>query len=268
MKVPLASQGRMTRAGRAEWTKLRTDASNGWLTLGVIVLTVAVGAAVAMTSRCDAAGCGGDPPRLSLTGVMVGQVVVAVVAVLMVGNEYSTGMMHTTLTAMPRRLTVLCSKSAVLSAVTLVAGTVSVLGSLLIGRVVQPGRGFTEQHGFAALSLADEPTLRAAVGSVLYLVMIGLLSLGIALAVRNSATAIGIVLALLFVFPILAQVVADPDWQRHLRQISPMTAGLAVQTTVGVDDLPIGPWQGLGVMTAWAAGAMAAGGWLLSSRDA
>ncbi|MFF4349483.1 ABC transporter permease [Streptomyces sp. NPDC001530] len=258
----------MTCAGRAEWTKLRTDASNGWLTLGVIALTVAVSAAVAMTSRCDATGCGGDPTRLSLTGVMVGQVVVAIVAVLMVGNEYSTGMMRTTLTAVPRRLTVLYAKSAVLTAVMLVAGTVSVLGSLLIGRLVQAGRGFTKEHGFSAMSLADEPTLRAAVGSILYLVLIGLLSLGIALIVRNSATAIGIVLALLFVFPILAQVVADPDWQRHLQQIAPMTASVAVQTTVDVDGLPLGPWQGLGVVALWAVGAIAAGGWLLRSRDA
>ncbi|MGX1471573.1 UNVERIFIED_CONTAM: ABC-2 type transport system permease protein [Streptomyces canus] len=258
----------MRRAGHAEWTKLRTDAGNGWLVLGVVALTVAVGAAVAMTSRCDAVGCGEDPARLSLTGVMVGQVVVAIVAVLMVGNEYSSGMMKTTLAAMPRRLTVLGAKASVLTAVMLAAGTVAVLASLLTGRIVQPDRGFTEAHGYSALSLADGPTLRAAVGSVLYLVLIGLLSLGIAMVVRNSATAIGIVLALLFVFPILAQVVADPDWQRHLQQISPMTAGLAVQSTVDLGKLPIGPWKGLGVLALWAAGALAAGAWLLRARDA
>ncbi|MER5363396.1 ABC transporter permease subunit [Streptomyces sp. NPDC002785] len=258
----------MRRAWYAEWTKLRTDVSNSWLVLGVIALTVAVGAAVAMTSRYDTTGCGGDPARLSLTGVMVGQVAVAIVAVLMVGNEYSTGMMHTTLTAIPQRLTVLFSKATVLTAVMLVAGTVSVLGSLLIGRLVESDRGFTEARGYTALSLADGPTLRASAGSVLYLILIGLLSLGLALVVRNSATAIGIVLALLFVFPILAQVVADPDWQRHLQQISPMTAGLAVQATVDVGKLPIGPWKGLGVLALWAVAALTAGGWLLRSRDA
>ncbi|MCG7202659.1 MULTISPECIES: ABC transporter permease [Streptomyces] len=258
----------MRRAGHAEWTKLRTEAGNGWLVLGVVALTVAVGAAVAMTSRCDTAGCGQDPARLSLTGVMVGQVVVAIVAVLMVGNEYSSGMMKTTLAAVPRRLTVLGAKASVLTAVMLVAGTVAVLASLLTGRIVQPDRGFTKAHGYGTLSLADGSTLRAAVGSVLYLVLIGLLSLGIALVVRNSATAIGIVLALLFVFPILAQVVADPDWQRHLQQISPMTAGLAVQSTIDLDKLPIGPWKGLGVLALWATGALLAGGWLLRSRDA
>ncbi|MFE9997724.1 ABC transporter permease [Streptomyces avermitilis] len=258
----------MRTAGRAEWTKLRTDAGNGWLVLGVVALTVAVGAAAAMTARCDAVGCGGDPVRLSLTGVLAGQVVVAIVAVLMVGNEYGTGMMRTTITAVPHRPIVLVSKAAVLSAVTLAAGSVSVLGSLLVGRIVQLGRGFTEAHGFEALSPTDGPTLRAAVGSVLYLVLIGLLALGVVVVVRNSATAIGIVLALLFVFPILAQVVPDPDWQRHLQQLAPMTAGLAVQTTVDVDALPVGPWQGLGVLALWAAGALAAGGWLLEARDA
>ncbi|MFJ6572570.1 ABC transporter permease [Streptomyces sp. NPDC091292] len=257
----------MRYAGRAEWTKLRTDSSNGWLLLGTMALTLAVGAAVAMTARCDAMGCGEDATKLSLTGVMVGQVVVAIVAVLMVGNEYSTGMMQTTVAAVPRRLTVLFSKAAVLSAVMVVAGGIGVVGSLLIGGMVTPGRGFTEAHGYEAMSLADSETLRAAVGSVLYLALIGLLSLGVALIVRNSATAIGIVLGLLFFFPILTQVITDPDWQRLLQQIAPMTAGLSVQTTIGVDKLPIGPWEGLGVVALWAAGALAVGGAMLRSRD-
>ncbi|MGI5423684.1 ABC transporter permease [Streptomyces sp. CA-179760] len=257
----------MRYAGRAEWTKLRTDTSNAWLLFGAVALTLAVGAAVAMTSRCDALGCGEDATKLSLTGVMVGQVVVAIVAVLMVGNEYSTGMMQSTVAAVPRRLTVLFSKAAVLSGVIMAAGAVAVVGSLLIGGMVQPGRGFTEAHGYEAMSLADSVTLRAAAGSVLYLALIGLLSLGIALIVRSSATAIGIVLGLLFFFPILTQVITDPDWQRLLQQIAPMTAGLSVQTTIGIDRLPIGPWEGLGVVALWATGALAVGGAMLRLRD-
>jgi hypothetical protein len=31
---------------------------------------------------------------------------------------------------------------------------------------------------------------------------------------------------------------------RHIEQIDPMTAGLAVQATVGLRDLPIVPWAG------------------------
>ncbi|MEU0400108.1 ABC transporter permease [Streptomyces sp. NPDC006197] len=257
----------MRCAGRAEWTKLRTDTSNAWLLFGAVALTLAVGAAVAMTSRCDSPGCGEDATKLSLTGVMVGQVVVAIVAVLMVGNEYSTGMMQSTVAAVPRRLTVLFSKAAVLSAVIVAAGAVAVFGSLLIGGTVQPGRGFIEAHGYEAMSPADSETLRAAVGSVLYLALIGLLSLGIALIVRSSATAIGIVLGLLFLFPILTQVITDPDWQKLLQQIAPMTAGLSVQTTIGIEQLPIGPWEGLGVVALWATGALTVGGAMLRLRD-
>lgn len=110
--------------------------------------------------------------------------------------------------------------------------------------------------------------LRPAVGSVLYLVLIGLLALGAATAVRDSAAAVGLVLGLLYVFPILANVVTDAHWQRLLHQIEPMSAGLAVQATTGLSSLPIGPWPGLGVLTAWATGALATGGLVFGLRDA
>ena len=110
--------------------------------------------------------------------------------------------------------------------------------------------------------------LRAAAGSVLYLALIALLSLGAATAVRDSAAAIGIVLGLLYLFPIVAAVVSDPHVQRHLQQLAPMTAGLDIQATTGLRSLPISPWAGLGVLAAWAAAALLAGGLLLRLRDA
>jgi ABC-2 type transport system permease protein len=110
--------------------------------------------------------------------------------------------------------------------------------------------------------------LRAAVGSALYLALIGLLAFGIATAVRDSAVAIGAVLALLFLFPIAAHVITSPAWARHLEQASPMTAGLYIQATVGVKSLPLTPWQGLGVLGLWALGALLLGGAVLRLRDA
>ena len=131
-----------------------------------------------------------------------------------------------------------------------------------------PGHGFTAARGFTPLSLAHGPTLRAAAGSVLYLVLIALLSLGTATAVRDSAVAVGVMLGLLYLFPIIAAAVTDPHWQQHLEQIGPMSAGLAIQATTGLSSLPIGPWAGLGVLAAWAAAALLAGGLLLRARDA
>jgi ABC-2 type transport system permease protein len=95
-----------------------------------------------------------------------------------------------------------------------------------------------------------------------------LLSLGVAAAVRSSAGAIGVVVGLLYLFPILITVVTDPGWKRHLRQIAPSEAGLAIQVTKDIDGLPIGPWAGLGVLALWAAGALIVGGLVLRLRDA
>jgi ABC-2 type transport system permease protein len=80
--------------------------------------------------------------------------------------------------------------------------------------------------------------------------------------------AIGLVLGLLYLFPIVAGVVSDPYVRRHLQQIGPMTAGLEIQATTGLRSLPLSPWAGLGVLAAWAAGALLAGGLLLRLRDA
>lgn len=258
----------MRAALHAEWTKLRTVAGTGWLLLGSFALTVALSSVVdaALTRPDD--GSLLDTTKLSLAGILLGQAIVAVMAVQTVSGEYGTGMIRTSFAAMPRRTTVLAAKSVLLAGVVLVVGTLAVLGSLLAGRLLLPGNGFTSAHGYPPLSLTDTSTLRAAGGSVLYLVLIALLSVGIATIVRESATAIGVVLGLLYVFPVLTAAVTDPHWVRHLKQIGPMNAGLAIQATTDLSSLPIGPWAGLGVLAAWAAAALVAGGLLLRLRDA
>ncbi|MFI0479410.1 ABC transporter permease [Actinomadura sp. 9N215] len=252
----------MRLALHAEWTKLRTVAGPLWLMVGAIVATVALSAAATSVVTCKPGDCGGDMAKLSLIGVDLGQALVAILAVLVISGEFNTGMIRTTLTAVPRRSTLFAAKALIVTAVVAAAGTIAVLGSLLAGRLVLPG------YGDQTLTLTDGPTLRAVVGSVLYLVLIALLSLGIATAVRDSATSIGVVLGLLYILPILAQTISDPQWQRTTEKIAPMSAGLAVQATTDLGNLPIGPWAGLGVTAAWAAAALLLGGLLLRRRDA
>jgi ABC-2 type transport system permease protein len=253
----------------AEWTKLRTLPSTGWLLLASIALTVTLSAGVAAAVKCpSAASCYQDTTRLSLTGILLGQVTVVILAVLAMSGEYGTGMIRITLVAMPRRAAVLAAKAAVVSGVVLAAGIVAVLGCLLAARLILPGSGFSTGRGYPPLSLGDGATLRAAAGSVLYLVLIALLSLGAASAIRDSATAIAAVLGLLYLCPLLAAVTSNPHWQERIQRLAPMTAGLAIQATTGLRALPIGPWRGLGVLAAYAAAALLAGGLLLRLRDA
>jgi ABC-2 type transport system permease protein len=258
----------MRLALHAEWTKMRTVAGPRWLLLGTIAVTVAMSAAVTSVTTCNAADCGSDATKLSLTGVALGQALVAILAVQLITDEYSSGMIRTTLAAIPHRATVLTAKALTLTGTVTAAGTIAVLGSLLAGRLILPGHGFTADHGYPALSLADGPTLRATIGSILYLALIALLSLGVATIVRDSATSIGVVLSLLYLTPILTQTIGNPHWQRLLQQIGPMNAGLAIQATTDLPSLPIAPWAGLGVTAGWAAAALVAGGLLLRRRDA
>ena len=255
----------MSRTLHAEWTKLRTAGGTGWLLLAVVVLTAAVSAAAAGSVTCHVAGgCGQDPAKLALTGVDLGQAVAAIIAVLAIGGEYGTGMIRLTFTAMPRRISVLSAKAAVVTGLMLAAGTVASAGSVLAGQLILPG------HGLAGppLSLGNSTDLRAALGSALYLALIALIALGVATLVRDSAAAIGTVLGLLYLFPILAATITDPAWHRHLQQIGPMTAGLDIQATANIRALPLTPWQGLGVLAAWATGALLLGGLALRLRDA
>jgi ABC-2 type transport system permease protein len=258
----------MKLALHAEWTKLRTLTSTRWLLLAVIALTLIVGTAAAAAVKCPNGGCVEDPAKISLTGIYLSQAVVAIVAVMVVSGEYSTGMIRVTLAAIPRRLTVLAAKATIITGLVLVAGAISVLSSLLAGRLILPGNGISPAHGYPSLSLSDGPVLRAAAGSVLYLALIALLSIGAAAAAREAAAAIGIVLGLLYIFPVVALTVGDPNVSRHILQIGPMTAGLAIQATTDLNGLPISPWAGLGVLAAWAAAALITGGTLLRVRDA
>ena len=217
---------------------------------------------------CPAGGCQIDPAKVSLTGIYLGQVIVAIVAVTCVSGEYSTGMVRLTLTAVPRRWQVLAAKATVTGTAVLAAGTIAVLVSVLAGRVLLAAHGIIPAHGYESLALETGPVLRAAGGSVLYLGLIALLGIGVAATFRDSAASIGIVLGLLFLFPLLGQFIGDQNWQRHLDQISPMIAGMYIQDTANLRSLPLTPWQGLGVLALWAAGALLAGGLVLRLRDA
>lgn len=258
-----------TDALRAEWTKLRTDSGPGRLLLAAVAATVAVSTAAVAATHCPAGPrCPVDTIRLSLTGIQVGQAVVAILAVLAICGEYSTGLIGVTLAAMPRRWTVLVAKAALVSALVLAAGAVAVSGSVVAGHLILPGHGFTAARGFPPVSLGYGPALRAAAGSVLYLTLIALLALGIAAIVRDSAVATGAVLAVLYGFPIALAFVSSPIWQHRLERWTPTTAGLAIEDTTGLRHLAIGPWGGLGVLAIWAGAALLAGGLALTLRDA
>jgi ABC-2 type transport system permease protein len=104
-QMPRARRTGMRDALHAEWTKARTLPGIGGLLL----------AAVAAAVRCPSGHCAEDPAKISLTGIYLGQAVIAIAAVLAVSGEYGTGMIRVMLAAMPGRATVLAAKAAVVT---------------------------------------------------------------------------------------------------------------------------------------------------------
>jgi len=262
----------MIDAVRAEWTKLWTVPSTAWLIVATAALTAGLSAAITgtvNTNLCPSPSeCLEDTTKLSLSGVWAGQMVVAVVAVLAVTNEYAHRTVDATLAAIPRRLRAYSAKGTVVLAPVVLTSAVGVAGSLLAAHAILPVNGFTEANGYPTLSIGDGPTLRAAVGTVLYLGLIALFSFGVAALVRDTAVSLTVVLAVLFVVPLLTEFVSDPEWYERLQRLSPASAGQAIQATMGIDELPIAPWPGLGVLALYASAAALSGAVAFARRDA
>src|SRR5260370_33948841 len=128
---------------------VRTVCGPAGLLVGTPVLTIAVSAAAVGATRCpQGMACPIDTTKLSLTGVQFGQAVVAILAVLMISNEYSTGMIRVTLAAMPGRHAVLAAKAILLAALVLVAGAGAVFGAVLAGDLILRGHRVTSAPGF------------------------------------------------------------------------------------------------------------------------
>lgn len=262
------------RALRAEWTKLVTVPGQLWTLAAVAALMTAVGALVGAAQdppNCPPHGpCPApDTTALALSGVYLAQLAALMVAVALVCAEYPR-MIRVTLAAHPGRTGVLAAKAAVTLAAVLGAGAAGVAGSLLAGRAVLAARGFTAAGGHPTAALSDPALQRAALGTLLYLLLVTLMATGLAAVLRHQAAAAGTVAGLLYGPYVLTLVVPMSTRALHdVQRASPMTAGLAVQAShPGTGTAPLGPWAGLGVLAAYAAAALVLGWTVLRHRDA
>ncbi|MYW68848.1 hypothetical protein GTY65_32950 [Streptomyces sp. SID8379] len=253
------------RAIHGEWTKLRTVPGQLWTVASLTGVMVACTALIAASAGKGQSGVLA-PTALSLSGVYLAQTAAALVAVAVVSCEYPR-MIRTTLAANPRRTTVFLAKAAVTAAAVLAAALPAALGSLAAGRTVLSGQ--SGASGFGQLPLSSSMLWRAVLGTVVYLLLVALLSVGVALLVRHAAAAVGAVMALLYGPYLATLIIQMPAHVLHrVQKFSPMTAGLAVQTTSGTGTAPLAPWTGIAVLAAYAGGALMLGWGALRARDA
>ncbi|PWU25406.1 MAG: ABC transporter permease, partial [Candidatus Rokuibacteriota bacterium] len=270
--------GRVTQARVAlsEWTKLRSLRSTRWSLLVAVVLTIGLPAlfATVLSSHWGQIDPGerADHYRhrldVALAGVNVSQLAIAVLGVLLITGEYSTGMIRASLTAVPRRLPVLWAKAMVFGAVVLGLMLPSVLIAFFASQAI------LRHHHILQLSFTHSGVPRAVVGSAVYLVLVGIFAMAIGAIVRSTAGGIATFAAIFFVIPPLMNVLPS-SWNNAISPYLPDAAGrdmfslnlpLPGEQQVVTHDLS--PGWGFALFLGYCALALAIAAFLLRRRDA
>jgi hypothetical protein len=249
---------------RSEWTKLRTVRSTRWALAIATVLGVGLGALISAVSASHYATDPGlrlnwNPADRSLRSLEIAQLAFAILGVLVVTGEYSTGMIRTSLAAVPKRSRMLAAKSLVFGTVALLAGEIISFATFFIGQVIIHGKA-------PSATIGQHEVLRAVIGAGLYLAVLALLGLALGVILRHAAAAIGAGVAILLVLPGIANALPT-SWSRPIEKYWPTNAGQQVAQVVR-DAHTITPWLGLALFVGFVAVMMAAGFVLLELRDA
>jgi ABC-2 type transport system permease protein len=266
-----AHGGRVTQARvtLSEWTKLRTLRSTRYALLAGVAMTIgfAIIPALVNASRwshmslLDKAGF--NPLQTSLIGVTVAQLAIGVLGVLVISGEYSTGMIRSTFSAVPKRLPVLWAKGGVFGVVTLVLTLPATLIAFFAAQAILRGHTFNGHD--IALSFSNPGVARAVIGGALYLTLVGLFGLGLGAILRNTAGGISALAAILFVLPPLMNVLPS-SWNHAISPYLPSNAGSAIMQT-GNPAHTLSPWTGLVLFAAYTAIAIAIAAVRLRRRD-
>lgn len=249
---------------RSEWTKIRSVASTVWTLSLAVVVTIALGMLISALSKNEFDSMSRDdrlsfdPTFISFAGMSLGQLAMIVFGVLVVSNEYSTGMIRTSLAAVPQRGTFLFSKIAVATALSLAVGLATSFVAFFLGQAML---------GTHKAEIGDSGVLRAVIGGGLYMTLIAMFSMGVAAMLRSPMLSLGILMPFFF---LISNILGNVDATKKIGRYLPDQAGSKIMQVVTLidDDTPYGPWGGLGIMALWVLAALIGGYVLLKRRDA
>jgi ABC-2 type transport system permease protein len=263
---PAVGFGRLLRS---EWTKIRSVRSTLWSLSAFVVVAIGFSVLVAAVISHDWNTPGNHPNHLRLltdpteviygTGFGLGQLAICVLGVMVITTEYSTGAIRASLLAVPKRIPMLAAKSVVWGVLDLVVSAITVFAVFFLSTSIL--------RSHVSITLSTPGVLKATIGGILYLVVLGLFSLAIGGLIRHTAAAILVVIGVVIVVPPLVGLIPGTI-ANHVHGYLPTIAGqLVAQTSQQSGDVLSG-WQGFGVFCAWTAVLLAVCGWLLVRRDA
>ncbi|MFC7304769.1 ABC transporter permease [Streptomyces monticola] len=252
------------RVLKSEWTKIRSVSSTVWTLSLAAVVTIGLGLLISILAKNDFDKMDArdklafDPTAISFAGMGLGQLAMIVFGVLVVSNEYSTGMIRTSLAAVPQRGKFLFSKIAVATVLALVVAMATSFISFFVGQSAM---------GDHKAALGDPGVLRAVIGGGVYMTLIAVFSMGVAAMLRSPMLSLGILMPFFF---LISSILGNVSATKKIGRFLPDQAGSKIMEVVSPvnDDTPYGPWGGLAIMLAWVAVAVLGGFVLLKRRDA
>jgi ABC-2 type transport system permease protein len=275
----------------SEFTKLRSVRSTYWTIAALLVLSVGLAAAIGAGAASDLHNNPGDKIGFDATQTSLafffylGQLIIAVLGAMTITSEYSTGMIRTSLTAMPRRGNVFLSKLLVFTGVALVVSVVTSFVAFFVGQAVLSGTGVSASlfhsttvpiagqvspHSVTVASsvvLTPGHVLTAILGTALLVTMAAVIAFGLGAIIRHTAGAIASAIGLLFVLPIIIQLLPH-TWRFDIIRFIPTSAGDVLSATVGDHPHLWSAWPQFAVTVIWAAVLVGAGAYLFRKRDA
>jgi ABC-2 type transport system permease protein len=248
----------------SEWTKIRSVRSTAWTLALAFLVTLVIGVVICLVfanqwnSLSDSDKATFDPTNTAFFGMTLGQLALIVFGVLVFSSEYSTGMIRTSLAAVPQRATFYLAKVAVAGVLAFVVGMVTSFLTFFVGQALLGSHG---------AGISDHGVLRAVFGAGLYMTLLVLLCVGAAAILRSPMLGLGILMPFFFlVSPILSAVPKVKTVARYF----PDQAGQKIMQVVpdSGDHASYGPWGGILIMAIWVAVILVGGYVVLKRRDA
>jgi ABC-2 type transport system permease protein len=303
---PAIGRAGLRGAIASEFTKIRSVRSTYWTLAALLVVSLGIGAAITGGMAANFGNnpgnkAGFDATQASLIAFFeIGQLIIGVIAAMTITAEYSTGMIRTSLTAQPRRGTIFAAKAIVLTSLTLIVSLVTSFVAFFLGQALLSGTGVSASlfHSVTIPQNANvncppgaggggplppgckvvysgtdvispSTVLMAIIGCALFVTLVALIAFGVGALVRHTAGAIAIVIAALFIIPVLEQALPS-NWRWDIMRFLPDAANRVVSVTIANSGNPHlwSAWPQLGVTALWTVALVAAGAYLFRKRDA
>lgn len=263
--IPTDVRVTQSRVFLSEWTKLRSLRSTKIVLLLAIVFTIGFAALVSgvvSTRAHHAADASSNALQVELLlGVFFAEFAIGILGVLSISGEYSTGMIRSSFSAVPKRLPVLWAKIGVYAAVTLVLMVPTILVAFFLSQWILSAGGLS-------ISIGAGGVVRVLFGAVLYLTVTGIFAMGWGAITRNTAAGIATFVGIMLVIPILLNLLrlVSVSWYHAVSPYMPSNAGQQIMYLTKQSDM-LSPWLGFAVFCAWTVVIIAIATVLLVRRD-